>query len=209
MGTYPPSSSSPPAIYLHGYVSSRLMRLGASPSDSFSVCVCATIVDGLVLALTPFSHSYNYRSAVLHGRAYALDDSTEEGRQEKLWAMELVTDSVVAGRWENTRVPPDGGELQSTRILKVEVESASAKVRDFGPKDERKDLKREEVREKVWTGVVPVQEVLGEPVGASYNKVEEVPGYLREYVRERNIEASKYARKTACAEPPERKKREE
>ncbi|KAL9086087.1 MAG: hypothetical protein Q9165_007299 [Trypethelium subeluteriae] len=211
IGTYPPSSpSSPPAIYLHGYVTSRLMRLGASASsEGISVCVCATKVDGLVLALTPFSHSCNYRSAILHGRAYALDDSTEEGAQEKLWAMELVTNGVVARRWENTRVPPDGGELQSTRILKVEVESASAKVRDFGPKYDRKDLKREEVVEKVWTGVVPVQEVMLEPIPAESNKVGEVPGYLKEYVEERNAEAREYALKTASTEAPGRKKRED
>lgn len=29
--------------------------------------IAATIVDGIVLSLTPNSHSYNYRSAVLFG----------------------------------------------------------------------------------------------------------------------------------------------
>jgi hypothetical protein len=31
------------------------------------VCVAATLFDGVVLALTPFNHSCNFRSAVVHG----------------------------------------------------------------------------------------------------------------------------------------------
>ena len=42
-------------------------------------------------------------------------------------------------------------------------------------------------------GVVPVYETLGEPVPSSYNKVEEVPGYLSEYVKERNEGEKMYA----------------
>ena len=207
MGSFHPSD--PPACYLHGYVSSRLMRLGSSPDNTLPVCVSATKLDGLVLSLTPFAHSYNYRSATLHGRAYVLDDSTQEGRREKLWAMELVTNSVVPERWQHTRVPPDGAELQSTRILKIDVESASAKVREFGPRDERKDLKRDEVVDSVWTGVVPVQEILAEPVGSAYNQLKQVPDYLKNYIEETNEETKQYALKTASTEAPGRKKREE
>jgi uncharacterized protein len=206
MGTYPESRSMQPACYLHGYVSSRLMRLGAG-SDTIPVCVCATKVDGLVLSLTPNTHSMNYRSAVLHGRAAVLDDSTPEGAAEKLWAMQLVTNSVVQDRWAHTRVPPDGAELQSTRILKVEVESASAKVRGFGPKDERKDMRREEILDDVFTGVVPVYEQLGEPVPSSYNRVKDVPEYLTSFVQHRNDEARAYAVEKAGTDAPGRKKR--
>jgi nitroimidazol reductase NimA-like FMN-containing flavoprotein (pyridoxamine 5'-phosphate oxidase superfamily) len=57
--------------YLHGYVSSRIMNLAnkSGESEGLPVCVCATLFDGLVLSLTPNSHSMNYRSAVLHGFA--------------------------------------------------------------------------------------------------------------------------------------------
>ena len=41
--------------------------------------------------------------------------------------------------------------------------------------------------------MVPVYETLGGPVPSSYNQVEEVPGYLDEYVKERNKGEKKYA----------------
>ena len=43
--------------------------------------VAATILDGFVLSLTPNSHSYNYRSAVLFGHALLVTNV-----EEKLWA---------------------------------------------------------------------------------------------------------------------------
>lgn len=61
------------------------------------------------------------------------------------------------------------------------------------PNDERKDLERPEVVEKIWTGVVPVYTVLGEPMPGPYNHVEEVPAHVGEYVRERNAREKEYA----------------
>lgn len=42
-------------------------------------------------------------------------------------------------------------------------------------------------------GVIPVYETWGEPVQSSYNKVEEVPGYISEYVQDKNVREKKYA----------------
>jgi hypothetical protein len=129
-------------LYLHGYVSSRIMNLSkanssASATDSadaadggkgLPVCISATKLDGLVLTLTPNSHNYNYRSALVFGYAIPVTDV-----EEKLWAMELVTNSVVPDRWKNTRVPPNNAEMQSTQILRVKIESGSSKVRVLAP----------------------------------------------------------------------------
>ena len=152
------------------------------------LCVAATKVDGFVLTLTPNSHNYNYRSAVLQGHATIVDDV-----DEKLWAMQLITNSVVPDRYENTRVPPDGAEMQSTRILKMRIESASGKVREGVPEDERKDMKREDVLDTVWTGVVPVYEKLGEPQPGPYNRVGAVPEHVAKFVKEENEKREKYA----------------
>lgn len=145
-------------MHIPGHVSSRLMKIsptvstsGAAESDGLPVCIAATHVDGLVLALSPFSHSYNYRSAVLQGTATVVSDV-----DEKLWAMTLITNGVLPQRWETSRNPPTNAEIQSTRILKVRIESASAKIRAEGPHDERSDLQNEELVRKVWTGVLPV-----------------------------------------------------
>lgn len=54
--------------YLHGYVSSGIMKQARGNADSgLAITIAATKVDGIVLSLTPNSHSYNYRSAVLFG----------------------------------------------------------------------------------------------------------------------------------------------
>lgn len=44
--------------------------------------------------------------------------------------MELITNSVCPGRWHNSRVPPDAAEMSSTQIMRMRVESGSAKVRE-------------------------------------------------------------------------------
>ncbi|KAF2186322.1 hypothetical protein K469DRAFT_706984 [Zopfia rhizophila CBS 207.26] len=178
--------------YLHGYVSSRLMKLAdeavKSGEEGLPLCVAATKVDGFVLSLTPNTHNYNYRSAVLQGFGTIVED-----QEEMIWAMQLITNSVVSDRYTNTRVPPDGAEMQSTRILKLKITGASGKVREGVPQDERKDMKREDVLDTVWTGVIPVYEKLGEPQAGPYNRITKVPEHVTRFVTEENKVREKYA----------------
>jgi hypothetical protein len=138
--------------------------------------------------LTPNSHSYNYRSAILHGYATLV---TEE--KEKLYAMELITNSVVPDRWANTRIPPDGAEMSSTTILRVKVVDGSGKIRDGGVSDERKDRDKSEVTGKTWTGVVPTWETFGEPIPAESNEIKDVPEHVRAYIDSCNKSNPAYA----------------
>ncbi|CAZ82532.1 unnamed protein product [Tuber melanosporum] len=200
MGSFThPSSDESDALdcYLHGYTSSRLQNLTRSSSSSNSggmpICVAATKLDGLVLSLTPNSHSCNYRSAILHGTATMVEDV-----EEKIYAMRLITEGMLPGRWQGTRVPPDETELRSTGVLKVVVSSASAKVRSGGPSDESKDVERAEVTGRVWTGVVPVWEMMGCPVPAGEGVGGQAPGYVAEYVEGRNGREKGYAEGAAA-----------
>ncbi|EXJ84740.1 hypothetical protein A1O3_05411 [Capronia epimyces CBS 606.96] len=205
-----PSASlgEPLDIYLHGYVSSRLMNLSRDANanananaDAAStpptptptptglpVTISATKIDGLILTLTPNTHDINYRSAVVYGYATIVTDVAE-----KLWAMEQVTNSVVRDRWRFTRLPPDNAEMQSTSILRVSVVGGSGKIRVGGPRDEQKDLVRDDLRDTVWTGVVPVYEHLGEPVPHKENRVKDVPAHVLEYVKDTREANAKYA----------------
>ncbi|KAL8997519.1 MAG: hypothetical protein Q9169_003214 [Polycauliona sp. 2 TL-2023] len=179
--------------YLHGYVSSRLMRIARdNPAQGLPVTIAATKCDGLVLSLTPFSHSYNYRSAVLFGYASPVDNE-----EEKVWAMQLITDSVVQRRWENSRTPPEKGELSSTTILRVSISSGSAKIRDGGPHDDKKDLDNPEVTSRVWTGVIPLRETLGDPVASDYNRVEGTPDHIQSFIDKANDKSQAYAQKAS------------
>lgn len=177
---YPSSSIDEPLdCYLHGYVSSRIMRLAKATDKGLPVCISATKVEGLVLSLTPNSHSYNYRSAVLQGYAKPVEDV-----KEKVFAMEQITNKVVADRWQNTRVPPDNVEMTSTMILKVTIETGSGKIRHGEPHDESKDLDRDEITSSVWTGVIPVYESFGQPIPNATNRVADIPAYINSYISE-------------------------
>ncbi|KAI9833444.1 MAG: hypothetical protein M1819_003602 [Sarea resinae] len=202
-------------IYLHTYVSSRLANLARAASSSSSspsssstpdttttttdddspppgvpVSISAAIVDSLILSLTPMTHSYAYRSCTLHGLATLVPPSASA---ERLYAMRLITNKVVPSRYEHTRTPPDAAELASTAILRVRVLDGSYKAKVAGVSDEKKDLEDEEVVGSVWTGVVPVKDVLGDPVPSKTNRVAEVPAYLGEFVTARNDEVAEYA----------------
>lgn len=200
-----PSGDGEAAIYVHGYVSTRMFRpqtgraaaAGDDDDDDddeagMPVCIAATKIDNLVLALTPFNHSYDYRSAVVHGTATLLDPGTRadpRNRDEILWAMRVITDGMVAGRWDESRVPPTESEIAATRILKVRVDSASAKIRASGVSDDAKDLKDTAMRQRVWTGTIPYVEMLGEPVAAETNMVATMPAYISDHVKGHNAKA--------------------
>ncbi|KAF2125775.1 hypothetical protein P153DRAFT_298994, partial [Dothidotthia symphoricarpi CBS 119687] len=151
-------------IYLHGYVSGRVFK-SASTSDSeaqgLPVSLAATFLDGLVLALSPFHNSCNYRSAIVYGHAVLVTDEAEA-----LYALHCITNAMLPQRWEDSRQPPTKAEMASTSVLRVRVQTASAKVRAGGPSEDRVDAADGGLRERVWTGVVPYWGTWGEGVGA-------------------------------------------
>jgi uncharacterized protein len=190
---YPSASLEEPMdCYLHGYVSSRIMNLAKASEQGLPVCVAATRVDGLVLSLTPNSHSYNYRSAVLHGYAKPVETA-----EEKLYAMQRITNSVVQDRWDHSRTPPDAAEMQSTMILKVSIVDGSGKIRDGVPNDEMKDKSRDDLTGKIWTGVVPCWETFGEPIPSPLNRVDEVPEHITNHREGMNRKNEEYAKKAS------------
>ncbi|EHL02093.1 putative Anaphase-promoting complex subunit 8 [Glarea lozoyensis 74030] len=127
--------------------------------------------------------------------------------EEKIWAMELITNSVLPNRWSNTRLPPNAAEMSSTQILRVSIHSGSAKVREGVPNDEKADIENEELLNEVWTGVIPVYENFGKPVPGPYNRVS-VPEHVR--VREEwNERNERYAREAAGKDAPVAGKKKE
>jgi len=174
------SSDDTAHVYLHGSSVARLFKLGAGDAE-IPLCVAATLLDGYVLALAPFHNSCNYRSAVVFGLGSLVQDS-----EEVQFALQLITNNSIPERWENSRSPPTNAEITSTGILKVRIETASAKVRAGGPSDDRADLQNAEVAGKTWVGVVPAYQMLGEPIEADYNKLKRVPEYIADWVADAN-----------------------
>ena len=136
-------------LYIHGSAASRLARTLAGGVD---VCLTVTLVDGFVLARSAFHHSMNYRSAVVLGRARAVTDP-----DEKMEALRLFTNHLIAGRFEEVRAP-SAQELKATAVLALDIDEASAKVRSGPPIDDADDYAID-----VWAGVVPLLTSVGEP----------------------------------------------
>lgn len=157
-------------LYLHGSPGSRMLRTMKRDAE---IWVTTSIVDGVVVARTPFHNSMNYRSVVIYGSPRFVDDP-----EEKMAALAAITEHVIPGRWVDSR-PPNDKELSSTLIMAVTLDEASAKVRVGGPKDEPEDYDL-----PFWAGVVPVAQVYGEPIVDDDLRVTvAVPGYLTDYHR--------------------------
>ncbi len=152
-------------ILLHGNVSSRLLGVLA---DGAPCSLAVTVLDGLVLARSQFSHSVNYRSAVVFGRAVEVLDATEKSQ-----CMQRLTDAVVPGRGADSR-PPDASELAATRVLALQIEDASVKQRSGGVSDKEADLDLPH-----WAGVVPLSLVRGTPQAAPGAEQRPLPAYLQ------------------------------
>ena len=120
-------------VYVYGCNVARLLKL--TTGGEMSICVAATMLDGYVLSVAPFHNSCNYRCAVLFGYGSVVEDP-----EEVLWAMRLITNETVPHRWENSRHPPSESEITATAVLKIKIETASAKTRAAGPGDEKSDL---------------------------------------------------------------------
>lgn len=137
-------------IILHGAVASRWL---SSFENGRPISVCVTILDGLVLAKSAFSHSMNYRSVVAFGEARRVSD-----RKRKEAAFRALLDHLIPGRWEDSR-QPDDKELEATTVLAMPIDEASVKIRGGPPKDAAKDLDL-----PYWSGVIPLQLIAGKTI---------------------------------------------
>ncbi|WP_333909870.1 pyridoxamine 5'-phosphate oxidase family protein [Streptomyces sp. ACA25] len=160
-------------LYVHGSTGSRPLHAAGQREAGLPVCLTVTHVDGLVLALSAFHHSVNYRSVVVHGQA-----RTVTGPAERTAALDALVDHVVPGRSADCR-PANARELAATAVLAVDLEQVSVKVRGGGPNEEPEDLSLPH-----WSGVLPVSVVHGAPVPAGPPAPAiPAPGYLTAYSR--------------------------
>lgn len=158
------------ALYLHGSTGAHLNRMAvrASLPVSFEV----TLLDGLVLARSVFSHSVNYRSVVVAGEATLLRDPARKAE-----VLEALVERIVPGRASDAR-PPSETELRQTAVLELRLEEVSAKVRRGDPKDEEDDLAW-----PCWAGTIPLLGRYGEPWASSdLSPGTKMPSYLRNLV---------------------------
>ena len=157
------------SIILHGASTSRMIKhLAAGNPASITV----THVEALVLARSVFNHSINYRSAVLFGRGTVVDNP-----DEKMDTMRLLTEKIMPGRWEDARLPTPN-ENKATTMVRIHIESASAKIRTGPPGDNDEDYDL-----PIWAGIVPFTTEYAPPEpDPKLRDGVDMPGYLRDFV---------------------------
>lgn len=130
-------------------------KLALNAPGGWPVCLTVTLIDELVIARSGFHHSANHRSVVVLGAAELVTDE-----DERLAALEAITDHVAPGRWAELR-EPTYKELLATAVVRLPLTEASAKVRTGPPVDDERDVDPD-----VWAGVVPLRSGFGTPVAA-------------------------------------------
>lgn len=151
-------------LYIHGSNGSRMVKR-LLESDC---CVTITHVDGLVLARSAFSHSMNYRSAMVYGRF----DKVEGAHARH--AMEAFMEHIMPGRQSDIR-PGSDKEYAATTVLRIALTEAACKVRSGGPNDDQEDLDW-----PAWAGVLPFARTHAAPVTAAGCEID-APDYVRRW----------------------------
>ena len=115
-------------VYFHGASVSRML---VSMEEGIPISINITQTDGIVMARSAFHHSLNYHSVTVFGQAELVTDPIE-----RMEALKIVSDQIIPGRWEEARLP-NVKELKATKVLKLDIGEASAKIRTGPPSDEK------------------------------------------------------------------------
>ncbi|GAB4253456.1 MAG: pyridoxamine 5'-phosphate oxidase family protein [Saprospiraceae bacterium] len=156
-------------LYLHGSSKSRMIQHLATGAP---LCLTVTHLDGLVLARSAFHHSMNYRSAVIFGTATLVEG------EEKMHALEVISEQILKGRWAEVR-QPNPTEIKATSVLRITIEQASAKIRTGPPGDEAEDYAL-----PIWAGVVPAELTFQDPLpDPAMDQAHELPASVKALAR--------------------------
>ncbi len=137
-------------LYLHGAAVSRMLL---ALEKGIPIAVNVTQTDGIVLVRSAFHHSLNYHSVTIFGNATLVTDA-----EEKLEALKIISDQIIPDRWGEVR-PPNTKEMNVTKVVKIPITEASAKIRTGPPVDEKSDYSS-----SIWAGVLPITKQYGEPL---------------------------------------------
>jgi nitroimidazol reductase NimA-like FMN-containing flavoprotein (pyridoxamine 5'-phosphate oxidase superfamily) len=137
-------------VYLHGARKSRVIRLLEQTDQA---CMNVTLLDGIVYARSVFNSSMNYRSVTVFGTPTLV-----EGSAAKLAAMRHISEHTMPGRWDEVRDSHEK-EVKMTGVIRLEIESASAKISAGNPDDDEEDYDI-----PIWAGVLPVTTSVGSKI---------------------------------------------
>jgi uncharacterized protein len=128
------------AVYLHGGKESHVTKTAV---DGTPICVTVALLDGYAFARANIEHHAHYRSVMIFGTPTLVTEV--EARRH---AMRVIVNHVSSGLFEGTRAPNEE-ELGEPAIMRLSLDTASAKVSEKLPNDTEPDLASDH-----WAGTV-------------------------------------------------------
>lgn len=156
-------------IYVHGSLKNRMTT---ALIDAKEVCLSVMILDEMKLTRSAYHHSVNFRSAMVFGSVKELKSD-----EEKLSGLKTIINHFLPNRWEHCR-KPDKKELNATRVLEISIQSASAKIANTPPNDDKKDMDLE-----YWAGVIPIKRSYGNPKSNKDVKSKNIPKHILDFIK--------------------------
>ncbi len=162
-------------IYIHGSLKNRMTD---ALLETEEVCLNVMILDAMKLTRSAFHHSVNYRSVMIFGSVKELTND-----KDKLKGLKTIINHFVPNRWEYCRKPNEK-ELKATRVLEITIKTASAKIANTPPADNKNDLNLD-----YWAGTIPVKKVYDFPIPDEFvNNKAEIPNQISDFIKRKNNE---------------------
>jgi uncharacterized protein len=138
-------------LYLHGHRTNRMLTHLATGAP---LCFGVASIDGIVFGRRIDTHTINFRSVMVHGRADSVSD-----RSSKLHVLRIAFERLAPGRWD--LLPPLApGYVDQMAILRIPLVECVAKIRSGMPSDWSAAPDP-----ALWAGVVPLAPARGTPEG--------------------------------------------
>ena len=81
-----------------------------------------------------------------------------EDKVEKVRILELLTENILPGRWNEVRKPNEK-ELKATMVIGIKINEFSVKIREGGPVDEKNNYQLD-----IWAGELPIIHQYQQPI---------------------------------------------
>ena len=155
-------------LFMHGSLQNRMTN---ALIESGEACISVMLLDAMKLTRSAFHHSINYRSVVVFGKVYEVKTN-----EEKLEGLKAIINHFVPDRWDYCRLPNEN-ELKATKVIAIEIETASAKISNTPPNDNNEDYELD-----FWSGIIPIKMICEYPVADEKLKAGiEIPPHVLEF----------------------------
>lgn len=132
-------------IFLHGSLQNRMtnaiIEAGEASLNVFHL-------DSMILTRSAFHHSVNFRSAIIFGKVRELTTD-----KDKVEGLKSIINHFVPDRWDHCRFPKEN-ELKATKVIAIDIETASAKIASAPLGDNKEDYELE-----FWSGEIPLKTI--------------------------------------------------